>query len=258
MFSNLAIVALVTVGALIAFTWWGSRWGATKEERAARMPGDEYFSGGPSAVVSMARAISLDATGETVWPWLAQLGRGAGWYSFDILDNGGKMSARHIVTWIPEPQLGDASPIGYLRHVVPDGELTWWVPGLKFFGAATRLAVDIRLRPEGRQSRLVIRMSADAAGVTARPALLAFRFIVSHGSPCRALWIRSTCGTADLPPTTPASRPATSGRATPPRRPRTGTLRPPTPRSGTRRADLDWPELSRPRFHGDSATDEPA
>jgi len=143
------------------------------------MPGDSYFVGGPPARAVMTRAISIQAPPACVWPWLAQLGRGAGWYSIDRLDNGGKESAGHVVSWIPPPALGDASAIGYLRRVTPGSELTWWTPGLTFLRAHARLAVDVQLRDRGAGARLVIRMSADAAGAPAHPALWAFRFVDS-------------------------------------------------------------------------------
>jgi hypothetical protein len=47
--------------AVIAFTCWGARWGATTDECAEHMPGDDYFSGGPPAFVSMTRAVSINA-----------------------------------------------------------------------------------------------------------------------------------------------------------------------------------------------------
>jgi hypothetical protein len=169
----------------------GVGWGATAEERAAPMPGDEYFTDRLPAYVAMTRGISIVAPREVVWPWLAQLGRGAGWYSYDGIDNGGFMSARHIVSWIPPPELGDASPIGYLRHIDPGHELTWWVPGTRFAGAKARLAVDIRLTPKGSGSRLVVRMSADAGGAMARPALWIFRFIDSIMARRQLLGIKS-------------------------------------------------------------------
>ena len=122
---SIALLAAVAVGFGL-FLRWGTRWGSDPAERAATTPGDAYLEGGPPARVAMTRAISIRAGAETVWPWLAQLGRGAGWYSADRLDNGGKVSARHIVSWIPEPRLGDASAIGYLRHIEPGRALVWW------------------------------------------------------------------------------------------------------------------------------------
>ncbi len=154
-------------------------WGATTEERAMRMPGDEYFTGDPRAFVAMTRAINIDAPPENVWPWLAQLGRGAGFYSIDRLDNGGKTSARHIVSWIPDVCVGDATAIGYVSCVIPGRELTWWSPTAPFLGSMCRLAVDIRLSSDNGGSRLLIRMSGDAEGGTPRIVLAVFRFIDS-------------------------------------------------------------------------------
>ena len=163
----------------IVFTRLRMHWGSTPEERDVSMPGDAYLVGGPRARVVMTRAVSLAVKPEVVWPWLAQLGRGAGWYSFDRLDNGGIESARHIVSWIPAPRLGDASAIGYVRHLEVGGALTWWTPGVRFMGATARLVTDIQLRAEGDGARLVIRMSADASGALARPALWLFDLIDS-------------------------------------------------------------------------------
>ncbi len=177
----LAAAALLVILAVVVvvFIRWGVSWGATPEECAMPMPGDGYFTGDASAYVAMTRAVSIAAPPETVWPWLAQLGRGAGWYSFDRLDNGGKMSARHILSWVPPPREGDATAIGFLRHLIPGFELTWWVPGTRFFGSTARLASDIRLSPENGGSRLVIRMSGDATGGMPRTVLWIFRFIDS-------------------------------------------------------------------------------
>ena len=143
------------------------------------MPGDEYLEEGPPVRVAMTRAISVRATPEGVWPWVAQLGRGAGFYSVDWLDNGGRSSARHLVSWIPEPRLGDATAIGYLRHLDRGRSLVWWVEGVGFAGATTRLVSSYLVEPEDRGTRLVSRMSADATGLTARLALLVFEIVDS-------------------------------------------------------------------------------
>jgi len=175
----LATGLAVALAGLWLFLRWGTRWGSTTRERALELPGDRYLEGGPPARAVLTRAIWIRADPRTVWPWLAQLGRGAGWYSFDRLDNGDRLSARHVVSWIPEPRLGDASPIGYLRRIEPGRALAWWASGVRFAGATTRLVVEMRLTAEDGGTRLLIRMSADAAGPTARLALLAFRFIDS-------------------------------------------------------------------------------
>jgi hypothetical protein len=173
-----ALALILAAGILLALLLRrGVRWGATPDECAMAMPGDAYLEGGSLARVAMTRAISLQTPPNVVWPWLAQLGRGAGWYSIDWLDNGGQTSAQHIVSWIPEPRLGDASPVGYIRHIEPGRSIVWWAKGVRFVGAMTSLVVDMRVTGAEEGSRLVIRMSADAAGSTARIALLVFQCI---------------------------------------------------------------------------------
>ena len=125
-----AFVVLVLLGAVLLR--WGTRWGSTPEERARAMPGDEYLRGGPCVRLAMTRAITIKAPPERVWPWIAQLGRGAGWYSVDWLDNGRKTSAWHLVSWVPEPSLGDATAIGYLRHIDVGRSVAWWLGDGRF------------------------------------------------------------------------------------------------------------------------------
>ena len=144
-----------------------------------RLPGDAYLVGGPETRTVMTRAISISVAPEVVWPWLAQMGRGAGWYSYDRLDNGGKISARHIVSWIPDPCVGDAAAIGWLRDLEPGRALTWWLPGDEAFGTAMRMVVDMRLDPQGTGSRLVVRVSGDATGAAGALAIRGFEAVDS-------------------------------------------------------------------------------
>lgn len=170
------VLVLVCGGLLLR---WATRWGSTSEERGRDLPGDVWLEDAPRPRVAMTRAVSLDAPPERVWPWIAQLGRGAGWYSVDWLDNGRRVSARHLVTWIPEPRLGDATAIGYLRHVDEGRSLAWWVDGVSFAGARARLVTSYVLELEGRETRLISRMSADAEGIMSGPALALFAIIDS-------------------------------------------------------------------------------
>ena len=155
------------VGALAAVVVWirrAMRWGATPEEIASASTADTWFDGVPGSRVRMTRAISVEAPPETVWSWLAQNGRGAGWYSWDRLDNGSRASARHIVQWIPEPRVGDAGPIGYLRHLEPGRELVWWAPEAPFLGARTWSSWQYTVVPDGDGSRLLMRVDGAATG----------------------------------------------------------------------------------------------
>ncbi|MBT3222761.1 MAG: hypothetical protein HN348_27105 [Proteobacteria bacterium] len=117
-------------------------------------------------LIPMTRAISIVAPPEQVWPWLCQMGRGAGWYTYDRLDNGGIKSAQHLVSWIPEPRLGDAAAVGYLREIRPH-EMGWWLPGETQLGAELRMGISMKVSPEGSGTRLVIRVMADARGIGA-------------------------------------------------------------------------------------------
>ncbi len=95
------------------------------------------------------------------------------------IDNGGKTSARHIVSWIPSPGIGDAAAIGWLRDLEPGRTLTWWLPGEEAFGTTLRMVVDIRLDPEGAGSRLIIRVSSDATGTVGAFVTHAFEAVDS-------------------------------------------------------------------------------
>jgi hypothetical protein len=61
-------------------------WGATVEEAAARLPGDELLEDADGVAT---RAITIDAPAASVWPWIAQIGpspRG-GAYTYDWIEN---------------------------------------------------------------------------------------------------------------------------------------------------------------------------
>jgi hypothetical protein len=96
-------------------------WGATSEEVARALPGDD---GVPSPQIASTRAIPIHAPVTTVWPWLVQMGwKKAGWYSYDRIDNEGIPSAGRIVPELQDLQVGD---------VVPEGaEVGWTVEALE-------------------------------------------------------------------------------------------------------------------------------
>jgi membrane protease YdiL (CAAX protease family) len=69
---------------------------ADGSERARALPGDDLIQ---QPIGSLTHAITIHRPPSSVWPWLAQMGAGsrAGWYSYDVLDNGRRPSARRIV-----------------------------------------------------------------------------------------------------------------------------------------------------------------
>jgi hypothetical protein len=106
-------------------------WGATAEEAAARLPGDELLE--EAAGVST-RAITIAAPATSVWPWLAQMGpspRG-GAYTYDWIENllGLDMhSVDHVLPEFQHPQVGDTIGLGSnrmrLERVEPRRVLAW-------------------------------------------------------------------------------------------------------------------------------------
>jgi hypothetical protein len=89
-------------------------WGATAEEAAARLPGDELLEDADGVAT---RAITIDAPRSAVWPWIAQMGpspRG-GAYTYDWIENllGLNMhSADRVLPEYQHPQVGDGFGYG--------------------------------------------------------------------------------------------------------------------------------------------------
>jgi hypothetical protein len=61
------------------------RWEATDQESAEPLPGDDLIA---TPNLTATRAITVRASGDQVWPWIAQLGQGrGGFYSYDFFEN---------------------------------------------------------------------------------------------------------------------------------------------------------------------------
>jgi hypothetical protein len=109
-------IVAATVGLAVAGypLFWRERcltWGATDEEVAREMPGDELL---PSAPLVSTRAITVDAPPEDIWPWLVQMGPGRGGaYTYDWMENlfGLDMhSADEILPEFQDLKAGDVMP----------------------------------------------------------------------------------------------------------------------------------------------------
>jgi hypothetical protein len=72
------------------------------------LPGDERL---PDAGAHLTHTIDVAATPEAIWPWIVQMGgRRAGFYSVDVLDNGGHRSAREVHSEWQQLGVGDIIP----------------------------------------------------------------------------------------------------------------------------------------------------
>lgn len=77
-------------------------------ERERPMPGDDLL---PDASAQVTHGVTIAATPDRIWPWLVQLGcRRAGYYSWDVLDNAGRRSAREIHPELQAIHVGDILP----------------------------------------------------------------------------------------------------------------------------------------------------
>jgi hypothetical protein len=112
--------ALVAYGFALAGAWWlvvivcaafaSSRSvRADRAEHTASLPGDELI---PDPFGSLTHAITIGRAPQAVWPWLIQMGAGsrAGWYSYDIVDNGRQPSASHLLPDLQHPTVGTVFP----------------------------------------------------------------------------------------------------------------------------------------------------
>lgn len=97
-------VGLLT-GAAMHAAAFASRTGrsvrASLREQTSRLPGDEFIA---KPIETLTHAVTIEGAPRAVWPWLVQMGAGtrAGWYSYDVLDNGRHASATRIM-----PELQD-------------------------------------------------------------------------------------------------------------------------------------------------------
>ena len=116
-------VAAIGVVAVAVYGVWVRprlmRWGATDQEVADPYPGADLVPDGKRAATM---AVTIEAPPEQAWPWLVQMGgdRG-GWYSWDLLDNGGRPSADEVHPEWQDLALGD-----YVKYWTRSGPVDAW------------------------------------------------------------------------------------------------------------------------------------
>jgi Protein of unknown function (DUF998) len=149
---------------------------ATVVEKHRSLPADGMV---PDPIFTSTHAITIDAPPEQVWPWLAQMGSGrGGWYSWDVIDNGGRASSRSIVpalqTVVPGdimPSVPDAHDAFVVAAVEPSRDLTLTVPDGH---GGNAVAWEHFLQPlDGGRTRLIVRGRASPRWIDladARPA----------------------------------------------------------------------------------------
>jgi len=116
---GLAVLGAIAFGVYLRFIRpWQLRWGATDEEVARAMPGDDVVK---SPTFNATRRVTIHAQPEEIFPWLVQIGfKRAGWYSYDWIDNFAP-SATRILPELQHLAVGDMIPM------LPDGRMAFWI-----------------------------------------------------------------------------------------------------------------------------------
>ncbi len=176
------LAGLAVMAALVAFYRrhlrpWMYSWGATAEEFASGLPGDELLEPG---VIRTTRAIAIDAPVEYVWPWLAQIGEDrGGFYSYSVLERAAGTdihNAHHIHPEWQELRVGD--DIWLARRYGDRGrQVVAAVEPMSFLvlvstsdyerirhGGRARGGWAFHLHPAGSGTRLLIRGSGGPVG----------------------------------------------------------------------------------------------
>ena len=133
----------------------GEVWGATAEERAARLPCDEIYPDGMPAD----RAVSVDAPPSLVWAWLCQIRLAP--YSYDRIDNYGKQSPPVRTPELTDLEAGQT----FMRRF----KLVTFERDDHVTIHAGRVAITYAVRPEGAGTRLVARAIYNGPGIIGRP-----------------------------------------------------------------------------------------
>lgn len=111
-FSIVVGAAAVMTVAEFKFRSWRRHWGATEDEVASTLPGDDLIA---QPRYQTTRAIAVQATPAAVWAWLVQLGQGrGGFYTFDRLENLAGLNMHSVDRIVPDLQgltVGDIVPL---------------------------------------------------------------------------------------------------------------------------------------------------
>ncbi len=166
---GVALAAGLEVATYPRWRRWCLSWGATDEEVARALPGDDLLA--EPDIVST-RAIGIDAPAGSIWPWLVQMGPGrAGAYTYDWIENLfglGMHSADEILPQFEDLKAGDAQQLGKrgpvlrVRVLEPERSLVlrsddgnWvWAFSLAPEGAGTRLISRNRIALPGASRAL--------------------------------------------------------------------------------------------------------
>ena len=186
------IVTVLGVIYVVAVRPWQLHRGATLEEVARPLPGDDRV---PDPKFEYTQAITIEAPPEEVWPWLVQIGyHRAGWYSHDwihrLLGVAGSVddprrSADRIVPELQDLAVGDLieiapemgfevlelEPNRFLLTITEDGSWVWVLDPID--ADTTRLITRMRgTWPPGLGNALLFGIPNELGSLVMQPKTL--------------------------------------------------------------------------------------
>jgi hypothetical protein len=158
------------VGNLLATPFIGRRrlqWGTVGTETSDPLTGDELV---PDPKWSYTLGVSVDASPENVWPWIAQIGQGrGGFYTYQTLENIAGCRITNTTEILPDHQNPKVDDEVYLHPTAPPMRIATVDPpnALVLFGSPADIAAEeswgmstwqFIVNPDGRGgSRLLTR-----------------------------------------------------------------------------------------------------
>jgi hypothetical protein len=126
-------------------------WGSTAEERALPFACDAMLAAPDDTLF---RAVTVEAPASTLFRWLCQLRVAP--YSYDLLDNFGRRSPRHLVAGLDDLEVGQRVMIFELAAFAPDRHLTLRLHGHRIFGDIALTYLVVPIGPD--HCRLVVKL----------------------------------------------------------------------------------------------------
>ena len=154
----------------------GDRWGVSNAETLRSYPCDDFVT---SPALQAWRGVTVEASAEAVWPWVAQVRIAP--YAYDWIDNRGRRSPRELVG-LAEPRVGERFTTAGGREL---GRIVSVDPGKQLTGTIMGAFMSYVLVPQGDgTTRLLLKVVMEtsrwaALGLTVGDLIMARRQLLN-------------------------------------------------------------------------------